>query len=145
MNEKEFIQNWIVTIQSELKNFPDDFLENVETYFFSMPNKVLILGNQIFDNFEILTVNKDVFFQTDDFYSAKYILYANRKLPHEIKIPKNKIDLIQAVENYEKHLDSLFKRIRDDFIVSFPESQKLQLAFTEIINKLSLHRYRKEN
>ncbi|MBN1638639.1 MAG: hypothetical protein JW866_06720 [Ignavibacteriales bacterium] len=144
MNEKDFVNNWIENIQDELKIFPDDFLEKIKITSFSMPGKLLILGNEIFGGYEILTVDKEVFYLTDDFNSAKYILYANRNLPKEIKIPIEKVDLINTVQNYENHLDEIFKKLRDDFKNTFPESQILQHIFTEIMNKLNLHRYRKE-
>lgn len=144
MTEKEFAKNWIATIQKQLRIFPDDFIGEVETINFPMPGKLLILGNQIFGGYEILTVEQDVFYQTEDFFQAKYILYANRNSPKIIKIPKEKVDLINAVQNYEKHLDEIFKKLRDDFKSTYPESQRLHFIFTEIMNKLNLQRYRKE-
>jgi glycogen synthase len=142
MNEKEFIKKWIEKISSELlKDFPNDFINDEEWKKFDMPGKSLILGPELFGTFEIIDIDDNVFFQAENIYKAKYILYANRTKPDEIKIPLSETDIKAVVKNYENHIDSIVKIIEEDLMKQSTNPHKFLRVSNSIFNNLNIQRY----
>ncbi len=142
MNEKEFIKRWIDKIATELlKKFPDDFIDGIECKNFNMPGKSLVLGSELFGTFEIMDVDGNVIFQAENIYKAKYILYANRTKPAEIKIPLSETDIKAVVKNYENHIDSIVKMIEEDLMKQSTNPHKFLRVSNSIFNNLNLQRY----
>ena len=142
MTRKEFEKKWFLKIENELlKDFPDDFIVKEDCEFFVMAGKTLIIGPELFWNYEILDVNGNKHYQTDSLSKAKYILYANRLKPDKILIPRNENQIINAVRSYEKHLDNILKDMQQDFYNTFNDPNKFLSTSKSIFNSLILRRY----
>jgi glycogen synthase len=99
-----------------------------------MPGKSLVLGSELFGTFEIMDVDGNVIFQAENIYKAKYILYANRTKPAEIKIPLSETDIKAVVKNYENHIDSIVKMIEEDLMKQSTNPHKfLRVSSTAIL------------
>jgi hypothetical protein len=133
LNLSEFENNWYTKVKNEiLRSFPDDFIIGSNHTFIDLPGKPLLKGTELFGNYEIIDIDGDPLLSTDSIDKIKYILYSNRELPQQIRIPQDENELTQIVREYENHLDEIIKLIRKDFTANFPESKKL----TEILNKI---------
>ena len=83
MIEKEFISKWTVSLSKNgIKAFPEDFLGNMTTEEIKLPGRTLVIGEEFFGNYEILTVDGTAVLQAESQYKAKYIVYSNRKKKH---------------------------------------------------------------
>ncbi|HLG31882.1 MAG TPA: hypothetical protein VI362_02495 [Ignavibacteriaceae bacterium] len=141
MTEKEFISAEADRLKLDgIKNFPDDFLENFETTVIATPGKTLFMGNYIFGYYEIITSDGSPVFQVENFYKAKFIVYSSFIPNKKIPIPSGINDIKNIVEKYEKYLDSLLMKIREDFSMAFPLSQNKLTVSNEIFRKLNLVR-----
>ena len=141
MNLTEFENKWVQKISDELlKSFPNDFI-NDETEMLPLPGKSLLKGTELFGSHEIIDTDGETLLRTDNIDKVKYILYANRKNPTQIKLPQTEQSLNSAVKNYEKHLDEILKIIVRDFKTEFPTSQKFTSVSNKIFQLLNLHRY----
>jgi len=142
LNEKEFINKLKAEISSEgLKVFPDDFLKNEDCTEFNLKGKLLIIGEEFFDKYEILDVEGNVFLQVDDYYRAKYIVYASRKKVEKVKMPNDISELKKILTEYEKYLDSILKKIQTDYNKTFHSGTNLHSVTNEIFHSLNLTRY----
>ena len=120
MTEKEFIDEWAVKIKAELlREFPKDFLENVDCKDVKFPGKVLLLGQELFGSFEIIDSSGNVFFQAQNMAEAKYYLYANRNKPLSVSIPLSEKDIEKKVKEYESSLDQILIAIEKDYKSKF--------------------------
>ncbi len=139
--EKLFIKNWIAK-NSKLteREFPKEFLIDCETQVLQMPEKNLIFGEQFFGQYQICDISGNVFFQEEDFYKSKYIVYANKNRPKEIHIPVELGNIEIVVKNYEKHLDTVIAAIKKELL-------KLQIKTSadeivqQIFKSLNLSRF----
>ncbi len=141
MTKKEFIGNWTEIIKAGLKEFPDEFLEEVACDELSLPSKSLVMGPEIFGSFEITDSDGNPFLQTEDQYKLKYILYSNRYKPSQIRIPTEPANIKDTVRQYEKHLDGFLIGIEKDFKEHFPDSKDLNKISNQIFGAVSLQRY----
>lgn len=141
MTEKEFISQEINRIKKDgIKIFPADLINNFETTKLETPGKTLFMGNNIFGQYEIITSDGSPVFQVDNLSKAKYIVYSSFIPGNKIPIPSDKNDIKIIVENYEKYLDSLLIKIREDFVKEFSLSQNKLSVSNEIFRKLNLVR-----
>ena len=140
MNEKDFVNKWIMEIGTSLKNFPEDLVQNIETESHKMPGKPISLGSELFGQFEVVDLDGNLVLQTDDYNFIKYILYANRFKPTEILKPKDKTDITRVVKEYEAQLDSIVKEIKNELVKLLPTSDFLRVS-NQIFNSLNLQRY----
>lgn len=142
MNEKDFIQNKVEEIKSGLKIFPSDFLnENISVKEFSLPGKILIMGEELFGKYEIVTKEGDSVFQADNYNAAKYLVYSGRTKPLKIQLPVDDTATEKIVRSYEKYLDELVRTIQNDYRKNFPESKNMNAAVNEIFLRANLIRY----
>ncbi|TSA26802.1 MAG: hypothetical protein D4R68_06800 [Ignavibacteriales bacterium] len=140
MTEKEFTQNWVEKIKEKLKSFPDDFIGSAEYEEISLPGKILFLPPPFFDSYQITNELGETIFTTDDHFKAKYVLYANRLKPPQIKIPKEGMHVYETVRDYEKHLDSFLKEMEKEFKQNFPNSKGFKRISIQVFNSLNLTR-----
>jgi hypothetical protein len=141
LTPKEFITKKIREISEEgIQNFPDDFLFPCETDTTTLPSGSLLIGNEFFGSYEVLTVNGDSFCHTDTLLKAKYYVYASRKKERNIKIPVNGKDIETVVKNYEKYLDKLLKQIENDYRSLNPEYKDVNSVVNEVFRLLNLKR-----
>lgn len=141
MLEKEFGANWVAQNKAIIRNFPEDFLEEKEVEEVKLPVDVLVLGSELFGQYEILDSEGNAVLKTNSLIRAKYILYSNRHKPKSIKIPKNDEAVKSTVKKYEKYLDELLEQIKTKFESYFPKSRQLYDVTNYIFASLNLKRY----
>ena len=142
MTTTEFQNIWQSKIEDEvLKSFPEGFINGDDFEVIDLPGKPLLKGSELFGNFEIIDTDGDVLLSTDNIYKIKYILYANRSKPSQLKIPTNDNELVSAVKSYEKHLDEIVRMINVDFKKQFPTSDEAVKVSSKIFQLLNLHRH----
>ena len=142
MTEKEFISKWTASLsEMGIKTFPEDFGDNKSTEEIKLPGKTLVIGEEFFGNYEVLTVDGSAVFHAENQYKAKYIVYSSRKKTTSVKIPVKSEEIKTAVVEYENYLDSIIKKIKPDYKISFPGEKKSNDLTNEIFRVLSLNRY----
>ncbi len=139
MDVKEFKNKWIYRIASELKDFPDEFLNSIETEEMVLPGTSLMPGAELFGHFEILDADSNLFVQTESKAKMKYILYANRNKPPKINIPVLEKELEEVVRRYEKYLYGFLKEIKKDYENNFRSLKNFNEVSAAIFNSLNLH------
>lgn len=142
MTEKVFISSWISKINSErIKNFPDDFIQLSEFDEVSLPGKMLIIGQEFFGNYEILSIDGSLIFQAENYSKAKFIIYSNKQKPLKIKIPRQEKVIKESVFKYEEYLDGIIKIIEADYKKNFPGDKSYSQVTNNILRMLNLTRY----
>ncbi len=142
MIENQFIVNEIDKIKKEIKLFPKDFIEiQNEWNEFQIPDSKLVLGEELFGKYEVVDLKGNSVLLTEDFYLAKYLIYASHYVTGLIKIPNEQSKMLEAVKSYEKYLDTLLKKIESDIKSSLPESKHANKITNQIFNSLNLRRY----
>ncbi len=142
MTESEFIAGWISSISSEgLKNFSNNLPEGFSAHEIPLPGKALVMGNNFFGVYEVLTTDGSAVFHSEDLITAKYILYANRNRPASMQIPIDKEIVKKAVNDYENYIDSLIKKIDADFKQHFQNKKDSSFVITAIFKALDVTRY----
>jgi len=140
--EKEFIAKSVDTLNKKgIKVFPDEFLSLSKTTAISLPSKVLIMGEEFFGKYEILSADRKAVYQASSYTEAKYLIYASRKKDAILTIPLNEEEIKQTVMQYEKYLDSLMKEIISLYKKDFPEGKNSLFVMNEILKILNLVRY----
>ena len=140
--EKEFLAKTFETLKKKgIKIFPDEFLSSSATKNISVPAKILIMGEEFFGSYEILTADRKAVYQASTYSEAKYLIYASRKKTEEITIPLSEEEIKQTVLQYEKYLDSLMKEIVSLYKKNFPEGKNSLFVMNEILMILNLVRY----
>ena len=139
MDVKEFKNKWIGRISSELKDFPDEFLNSIETKEMALPGTLLMPGAELFGHFEILDADSNLFVQTESKAKMKYILYANRNKSRKINVPVLEKELEEVVRCYEKYLYGFLKEMKKDYENNFRSLKKFNEVSTAIFNSLNLH------
>ena len=121
LKEKEFISKWTSFLtEKEIKKFPEDFLADEITEEITLPSKTLVIGQEFFGSYEVLTVDGAAVLQAESLYKAKYITYSSRAKTSFVKIPKNEHLIKTIVTQYESYLDSIIKEIESDYKKIFP-------------------------
>ena len=142
MTEKEFISGWTKKIEKEgIKKFPEDFIVNKDLEKIELPGKTLIIGEEFFGSYEILTIDGNPFLQLKNHTKAKYIVYSNRLKPKIILVPSSESEIKTAVSNYENYLDGILKEIKQDYTKNFPYGKNSIASANEIFKILNLTRY----
>ena len=142
MNEKEFISRWITKLSSKtLKTFPDDFVSTENFHQFEPPQKSLLIGNEFFGAYEIITTDGTSILQAESYLEAKFYVYSNRVKDRAIKVPNDRKDIDSAVLEYENYLDEVIKNIEKSFKKECPESKLVDSAINDIFRSLNINRY----
>ena len=142
MTEKEFVSKLLTEFSKEGKKlFPDSFLKGEESEKIDLPAKVFIPGKQIFDHYEIISVDGESVMQFDNFLKCKYLIYASRNSKRPVYMPVKSKALEIIINQYEEYVDSIMQRIQKEFRKNFPNSFNLNKLTNQIINKLNLARY----
>ncbi|WKZ69065.1 MAG: hypothetical protein QY331_13980 [Melioribacteraceae bacterium] len=141
MKEKEFAKEWVTNNKGKINSFPDDFLSSGKTEKIILPQKVLVLGSELFGTYEILDEHGNEELKVDDIYKAKFILYSNRTKPKYINCPIDVNEIKSVVKSYEKYLDELLEQIKKEFKSTFPDSKSFPEISNYIFNSLNLKRH----
>ncbi|HSD63683.1 MAG TPA: hypothetical protein VLB50_07785 [Ignavibacteriaceae bacterium] len=123
-----------------LKTFPGDFIISCDFIPFQLPSGTLIMGNEFFGCYEILTATRVPFCQAESLAKAKYIVYTARGKNEEIKIPVNEKDIEAVVKEYEKYLDDILRQIKKEYLLQFPEGKEANIVVNKIFGLLNLSR-----
>lgn len=138
----DFVNNWQLKINNELlKSFPSDFFNSDVRKNIKLHGKPLIKGSELFGNYEIIDIDGNSVFSSENIDEIKYILYANRTNPASIEIVEDRVLLSKMIKNYEAHLDNIIKNISEDFKLKFPKSNQLVEVSNRIFNLLNLQRH----
>ena len=141
MTEKEFIAKIVENyLKRGIKVFPTDFVESTLVEVLDIPQKTLILGEQLFGSFEIITTDGSQVLLTDNMMKGKFIVYASCNANGLIEIPQEKRMLEDAVYKYENYIDFILIEIQKDFKTAFPESENNLDVVNEVFKKLNLIR-----
>ena len=136
MDERSFISFWIQTLNAEsIKNFPEDFAATSESKSYNLPGKGLLIGKEFFGEYELINAEGSEVLRVDSYEKAKYFIYANRNKPKVLSVPNDDSTIKNMTTKYEKYLDSIVKRIDQDYRIKFPGAKN----FTEIINQIFNH------
>ena len=136
MDERSFISFWIQTLNAEsIKNFPEDFAVTSETKNYNLPGKGLLIGKEFFGEYELINAEGSEVLRVDSYEKAKYFIYANRNKPKVLSVPNDDSTVRNMTTKYEKYLDSIVKRIDQDYRIKFPGAKN----FTEVINQIFNH------
>ncbi len=97
MNEKEFISSRVSKLSSgSIKNFPADFISINNYSELKLPGKILLIGEEFFGKYEIITADGHSVLHANSYTQAKFILYANRNTPELLLIPSDEAELKKA-------------------------------------------------
>ena len=141
MTSKEFISKKVASFLSKgLNDFPANFIIPCSTIPLNIPSEILILGNEFFGSYEVLTTNGSLFGHAESFMKAKYIVYAGSQKNKKTVIPEKEKDIELIVKSYEKYLDVLLRQIEKEYNSEFPEGKELHSVSNEIFKKLNLIR-----
>ncbi len=140
--EKEFAKSWTKELDNGLlKSFPSDFIFGSETETIDMPKTQLLLGPELFGNFEIVDFNGNLFLNTNTIDKAKFILYSNRTKPDFVNIPINEEEIKNLVRQYEQHLDNILRGLEKEYKKNFPVAKNFYEISNMIFVSLNLSRY----
>jgi hypothetical protein len=141
MSEKDFIFSKSKDYSlSGIKNFPVDFADLNKAKVLDVPDKQLIPGTEFFGSYEVTTASGDFIFTCNDESEAKYISYASLNRKNKIKIPKQLAEIKNAVDSYEKYLDTLLNEIKKDYEYRFRTGKNFNPVSNEIFKRLNLIR-----
>lgn len=142
MTEKKFIADWVIKLTDEaLKEFPDDFLKTEKLKIISLPCKALVIGQEFFGSYEILSVDGQSVCQASSYDEAKYILYSNRNKTSTVKIPVDPNNIKEALTLYNEYLDAIIKHVEADYKKTLPGMKNSNYIVNEIFKRLNLTRY----
>ena len=141
MTERTFITEWVVELSEKgLKEFPADFLSTDDIKTVNIPNKTLVIGQEFFGNYEILSVDGQQVYHASNIDEAKYIIYSNRTKPLAVKIPNNPEYIKKTLYLYNEYIDSIIKQIESHYKKNFHESNNSNYVINEIFRHLNLIR-----
>ncbi len=147
MTVKDFVSNWCKRIRSDgIKIFPDDFIpdylfKNKDVDEIILPPKQLIVGNEFFGHYEILTSDGASVMQVDTHDKAKYLVYSSRHKPEKILIPQKTAEIKEVITSYHKYLDNIISQIKLDFNKNFQSSKDFNQTVNEIFRILNIIKY----
>jgi len=142
LNEKEFIEkiyNKILT--SDLRKFPADFLDPNLLIKISVPVKTLVLGNEFFGKYEIITTEGSQVYQADTVNEAKFFIYSSAERNGSAYLPEDKSLINKTIEEYHQYLDNIIRLIRSEYKKAFPDGKDILSISNQIFQKLSIVRY----
>lgn len=142
MNEKVFIENWLRNTQiSGIKHFPLSFLDESRLDIIPIPIKTLVIGQEFFGAYEIITTDGESVYQASNYDEAKFIVYSSKDRNGKAYIPKDKSVIKSVVDAYNNYLDDLLNQIKKDYKKNFPDGKNVNAISNEIFQKLNLFRY----
>lgn len=142
MNENLFIENWLIKVQaSEIQKFPHHFIDESQLDIVSIPIKTLVIGQEFFGAYEIITTEGESVFQANNYDEAKFIVYSSKERNGKSYIPKDRSMIKTLVDSYNNYLDDLLTQIKNDYKKIFKDGKNVHAVSNEIFKKLNLIRY----
>lgn len=141
MSKKIFVDNWVSKVQnSGLKKFPDHFIDETQLESIPIPKKILVIGQEFFGAYEILTTDGEPVYQASSYDEAKFFVYSSRERNGKAFIPKDKTIIKNLVNSYNSYLDDLINQIKKDYKKTFPDEKDIYATSNQIFQKLNLIR-----
>jgi hypothetical protein len=125
-------------LSSQLRKFPNDFINISNCSLKELPTDNLILGKKFFSKYEILDIQGNTVALLESIYLAKYLIYSKCR---SVLIPKLESDIENSVKNYETYIDRILKEIIKDHKKEFPKIKNNIEVINKIFNSLNLKRY----
>lgn len=142
MNEKLFIEKWISKILSAgIKQFPLHFIDPLQLQTISIPISTLVIGQEFFGAYEIITTSGEQVYQALTYDEAKFFVYSSKGRNGKAYLPKDKSLIKISVDSYNGYLDNLLEQIKKDYKNNFLDGKYLLTVSNEIFQKLNLIRY----
>jgi hypothetical protein len=142
LNEKLFIESWLNKIQSSgIKQFPLHFIDLSLLNAISIPKKTLVIGQEFFGAYEIITTDGESVYHAVNYEEAKFIVYSSKERNGITYLPTDKSKIKTLVDSYNNYLDDLLNQIKKDYKKSFQDGKNVHLVSNEIFQKLNLIRY----
>jgi hypothetical protein len=142
LNEKLFIESWLNKIQTAgLKQFPLHFIDETRLDIISIPTKTLVIGQEFFGAYEIITTDGESVYQASNYDEAKFIVYSSKERNGKSYLPKDRSMIKTLVDSYNNYLDELLGQIKKDYKKNFQDGKNVHGVSNEIFKKLNLIRY----
>lgn len=142
MSKKLFVDSWVNKIQTAgIKQFPFYFIDNSQLEIIPIPVKTLVIGQEFFGSYEILTTEGESVYQASNLEEAKFIVYSSRERNGKAYLPKDKSIIKNLINNYNAYLDNILTQIKIDYQISFPDEKDIHSITNDIFQKLNLIRY----
>ncbi len=142
MSKKLFVDSWVNKIQTAgIKQFPFYFIDNSQLEIIPIPVKTLVIGQEFFGSYEILTTEGEPVYHASNLDEAKFIVYSSRERNGKAYLPKDKSIIKNLINNYNAYLDNILTQIKIDYQKSFPDEKDIHSITNDIFQKLNLIRY----
>lgn len=142
MNDKLFVEYWISKIQSSrIKHFPFDFIDKSHLETIPIPVKTLVIGQEFFGQYEIITTDGESVYHASNYDEAKFFVYSSKEREGKAYLPKDNSLTKSIVDDYNKYLDELINQINKDYKKNFQDAKNIHAVSNEIFKKLNLIRY----
>ena len=142
MNERLFIENCLSKILSAgIKQFPIHFIDEFQLDIISIPKKTLVIGQEFFGSYEIITTDGESVYHSSNYDEAKFIVYSSKERNGKTYIPKDKSKIKSLVDSYNNYLDDILNQIKKDYKKNFPDGKNINAISNDIFQKLNFIRY----
>jgi len=142
LNEELFIENWISKVQSSgIRQFPLHFIDESQLDIVSIPIKTLVIGQEFFGAYEIITTDGESVYHANNYDEAKFIVYSSKERNGKSYLPKDRSMTKTLVDSYNNYLDALLAQIKNDYKKNFKDGKNVNGVSNEIFKKLNLIRY----
>jgi len=142
LNEEFFIESWLSKIQSfGIRQFPLDFIDESQLKNISIPVKTLVIGQEFFGAYEIITTDGESVYHASNYDEAKFIVYSSKERNGKTYIPKDISMIKTLVDSYNNYLDDILTQIKNDYKKNFKDGKNVNAVSNEILKKLNLIRY----
>ena len=142
MNENLFIENWLIKVQSSgIRKFPHHFIDESQLDNISIPIKTLVIGQEFFGAYEIITTDGESVYHASNYDEARFIVYSSKERNGKTFIPKDRSIIKSFVDSYNNYLDDLLAQIKNDHKKNFQDGKNVHAVSNEIFKKLNLIRY----
>lgn len=142
MNEEFFIESWLSKIQSSgIRQFPLDFIDESQLINISIPVKTLVIGQEFFGAYEIITTDGESVYHASNYGEAKFIVYSSKERNGKSYLPKDRSMTKTLVDSYNNYLDDLLTQIKNDYKKNIKDGKNVNAVSNDIFKKLNLIRY----
>ncbi|HRN26783.1 MAG TPA: hypothetical protein PLT78_09460 [Ignavibacteriaceae bacterium] len=128
-------------LSAGIKQFPIYFIDESQLDIISIPKKTLVIGQEFFGAYEIITTDGESVYQASNYDEAKFIVYSSKERNGKTYIPKDKSKIKSLVDAYNNYLDDLLIQIKNDYKKVFKDGKNVNAVSNEIFKKLNLIRY----
>jgi hypothetical protein len=142
LNEEIFVENWLSKIHSSgIRKFPFHFIDESQLDSISIPIKTLVVGQEFFGAYEIITTDGESVYHASNYDEAKFIVYSSKERNGKSYLPKDRIMIKTLVDSYNNYLDDLLTQVKSDYKKHFKDGRNVNAVSNEIFKKLNLIRY----